>query len=137
MNQDVALGITTSLTQADLAALRAELKIGNSIVILAEEQPFLGVLSPASLGGSASHGHIYVRDVDEFVAKALSNGTTEMTPVTDTYWGDRMATLMDPFGHVWSVASRIENVSDEDIAERAKSYLEINLQEESLSELAA
>lgn len=117
--------------------LHAELKIGNSVIILTEEQPFLGVLSPASLGGSATHGHIYIKDVDDFVGKALDNGATEMTPVTDTYWGDRMATLVDPFGHVWTVASRVENLSDEDIAERAKSFLEINPDDDSLSELAA
>ena len=117
--------------------LHAELKIGNSVIILTEENPLLGVLSPASLGGSATHGHIYIRSVDEFVANALDNGARVLTAVTDTYWGDRMATLVDPFGHVWTVASRIENLSDEDIAERAKAGLEAIPQEISLSELAA
>lgn len=129
---------TKRLYNADRTwTLHAELKIGNSVVILAEEKPFFGILSPESLGGSATHGHIYIKDVDDFLERALSNGATEITPVTDTYWGDRMATLVDPFGHVWTVASRVENLSDEDIAERAKSFLETNPEEDSLPELAA
>ena len=129
---------TKRLTSADGAwTVHAELKIGTSIVILAEEQPFLGVLSPVSLGGSAMHGHIYIKDVDSFMETALGNGATEMTAVTDTYWGDRMATLADPFGHIWTVASRIENLSDEDIAERAKSHLGMDSDDDALRELAA
>ena len=129
---------TKRLYNADATwILHAELKIGNSVVFLAEENPFLGILSPNSLGGSATLGHLYVKNIDGFVEKALTAGATEITPIADTYWGDRMGKLADPFGHVWTVASRVENVSAEEIAERVKSIAGIDPDRDFLPELAA
>ena len=103
----------------------AEVKIGTSVVILTEEQPAYGLLAPTSLGGSATRGHLYVRNVDTFIERAVEHGAVELAATADTYWGDRMATIVDPFGHVWTVASRVENLTEEEIEERASAGLEV------------
>ncbi len=105
---------------AGLVALHAELKIGNSIIFLAEEDPALGILSPTSLGGSPTLVHLYVADVDQVWQQALAAGAAEVVPLANTYWGDRFGKIADPFGHVWSVASRVENVPFGELAERTK-----------------
>lgn len=117
--------------------LHVELKIGNSVVFLNEEVPAQGLLSPCSLGGSSSVGHLYVNNVDEFVEKAVLAGADELQSPTDTYWGDRMGRLIDPFGHIWTVASRIEIVSREDVEQRAKMMTTIGHETNPLPELAA
>jgi PhnB protein len=105
---------------AGLVALHAELKIGNSIIFLAEEDPALGILSPTSLGGSPTLVHLYVADVDQVWQQALAAGAAEVVPLADTYWGDRFGKIADPFGHVWAVASRVENVPFGELVERTK-----------------
>ena len=104
----------------DGVVLHAELKIGNSVIFLTEEDPALGIFSPASLGGSPTLVHLYVEDVDTAWARALAAGAVEVMPLVDTYWGDRFGKLADPFGHVWTLASRVERVSRDELAERAK-----------------
>ena len=90
------------------------------MVSLAEEDLALGILSPTTLGYSPLLVHLYVSDVDEFWARALAAGATEVQPLSDAYWGDRFGKLADPFGHYWSVASRVEHVTRDELVERTK-----------------
>jgi uncharacterized glyoxalase superfamily protein PhnB len=94
--------------------MHAELKIGDSILYLCDE--FEGIArSPLSLGGSPVTLHIYVENVDEFFNRAVEAGATVRMAVADQFWGDRYGKLSDPFGHDWSVATHIKNVTEEDI----------------------
>ncbi len=119
----VALGAEEKVRLYDaagLVVLHAELKIGNSAIFLAEENPTLGIFSPLSLGGSPTLVHLYVADVDRVWQEALDAGATQVMPLADTYWGDRFGKIADPFGHVWSLASRVEKVPFDELVERTK-----------------
>jgi PhnB protein len=122
---------------ADGAVVHAELKIGNSVVFLNEEDPTLGIFSPASLGASPTLVHLYVQDVDAAWSRAIAAGATEVVPLVDTYWGDRFGKLADLSGHIWSVASRVERVSRNELIERAKVATQPQPLCEALPELAA
>lgn len=104
----------------DTLVVHAELKIGNSIIVLNEESPHAGILSPLSLGGCAMAIHLYVEDVDQLCQQAVGAGATTILAPREAYWGDRWAKLQDPFGHCWSVATRVKKLSKVEIAERAK-----------------
>jgi PhnB protein len=97
----------------------AELLIGDSLIMLSDEFPELGVRSPKSLGGTSVTLSVYVEDVDGVFDRALQEGATVLRPIADQFYGDRSGTLEDPFGHRWSVATHIEDVSPEEMARRA------------------
>jgi PhnB protein len=99
----------------------AELKIGSAIIMMADEHPETGIVSPESLGGTPVHLMIYVEDVDAFTTRAVSLGLQVLRPVADQFYGDRSGQFKDPFGHVWAFATHIEDVSPEEMNERAKS----------------
>ena len=99
--------------------MHAELKIGDSIVMLGDENPQFGALSPLSIGGTASSLHVYVANVDAVVQKAIDAGAKSVRPVADQFYGDRSGTVIDPFGHMWSVATHIEDVAPEEMRRRA------------------
>jgi PhnB protein len=101
----------------------AEIKIGDSTIMLADEYPAMGNRSPESLGGTASSIHLYVEDVDAVAERALSNGAKEVRPVTNQFYGDRSGTFADPFGHIWSIATHIEDVSMEELQNRMKAAM--------------
>ena len=86
----------------------AEIRIGDSVVMLADEFPEAGHLSPQSRGGPTSSLMIYLEDVDSAFERAVSAGCTAERPPEDQFWGDRMGTLLDPFGHRWSLATHKE-----------------------------
>jgi PhnB protein len=96
----------------------AEIKIGDSHVMLSDEWPDLDLLGPARRGGATASLMIYVTDVDVAFKRALEAGATQERPVEDQFWGDRMGTLVDPFGHRWTLATHVEDVSDEEIQRR-------------------
>lgn len=96
----------------------AEIKIGDSVVMLADENPDWDAKSPESYGGSPVHLMIYVEDVDQVFKQSLGAGATERRPVKDQFYGDRSGTLADPFGHTWTIATHIEDVSEEEIQKR-------------------
>jgi PhnB protein len=98
--------------------MHAELKIGDSIVMLGEEEPQMGASSPQTIGGSPVSLLIYVKDVDASFARADKAGCTVQMPLTDMFWGDRYGKLLDPFGHHWALATHKEDVSPEDMAKR-------------------
>ena len=100
----------------------AELKIGDSIFMLADEFPDMGHLSPKSRGGPTSSFVLYVDDVDTAVPKAINAGAKELRPVEDQFWGDRMGTLADPFGHHWSLTTAKEEVAPEELQRRMEEW---------------
>jgi PhnB protein len=97
----------------------AEIKIGDSPIMLADEHPEMGALSPATVGGNPMSLMIYVDDADKMFNAAIAAGGTEMKPLQDQFYGDRSGTLKDPFGHVWTVATHKEDLTPEEIDARA------------------
>jgi PhnB protein len=97
----------------------AEIKIGNSILMLADEAPEMGARSPDAIGGSAVHLMIYVEDCDRVFKRALEHGARETRPLKDQFYGDRSGNLTDPFGHCWTIATHKEDVSPEELQRRA------------------
>jgi len=98
--------------------MHAEVKIGNSMLMLADENPERGNLSPQSIGGTATSIMFYCDDVDAVFSRAVSLGAkSEMAPA-DQFWGDRMGNLVDPFGHKWAIATHKEDVSPEEMKKR-------------------
>lgn len=100
----------------------AEIKIGDSHVMLADEFPDMGHLGPKSRGGTTVSLLLYVNDVDSAFRKAIAEGATEEKPLEDQFWGDRMGTLADPFGHQWSLATHTEDVPPQELESRMKAF---------------
>lgn len=97
--------------------MHAAVRIGDSTLMLVDAFPEWGALGPKALNGSPVTIHLYVDDVDATVAQAVSAGATVTLPVSDTFWGDRYGQLVDPFGHRWSVATHIRDLTPEQIQE--------------------
>jgi PhnB protein len=96
----------------------AEIRIGDSHVMLADEHPDMDLLGPESRGGATSSLMIYVEDVDSVFAEAIEAGATEERAVQDQFYGDRSGTLVDPFGHRWTIATHVEDVAPEEMQRR-------------------
>jgi PhnB protein len=97
----------------------AELEIGDSLIMLADEHPAMGALAPPTVGGTPVGLHLYLEDVDAVAAKAVAAGATLKRPVENQFYGDRLGSLIDPFGHLWHISTHVEDVSPEEIARRA------------------
>lgn len=100
----------------------AELKIGDSIIFLADEVPAFGNKSPQSLGGSTGGLYLYVNDVDKSYQRAVDAGGKSTMPVMDMFWGDRMGNFTDPFGHNWTLATHTKDMSIEEMQEGEKQF---------------
>lgn len=98
----------------------AEIRIGDSPIMLADEHPDIDFLGPESRGGTTVGILIYTEDVDALFRRALEAGATEVRPLKDEFYGDRMGTVRDPFGHVWHLATHKEDLSPEEMEERMK-----------------
>lgn len=98
----------------------AEIRIGDSIVMLADEHPEMGARAPRSYGGSPVLIHLYVENVDAVVAAAVAAGARMTRPVENQFYGDRSGGVEDPFGHQWHVTTHVEDVSTEEIRRRAE-----------------
>ncbi len=96
----------------------AEIKIGDSFLMLSDEMPGGGNRSPKSLGGTTASVFLYVNDVDSAYKKAVEAGATGDMPPTDMFWGDRFGKLTDPFGHTWAMATHKEDVAPEEMQKR-------------------
>jgi PhnB protein len=101
----------------------AELEIGDSIVMLSDPFPQASTKPPKELGGTSASVFLYVEDVDSVVQDAIDAGATITMPVEDQFWGDRFGSVTDPFGHLWSIATHVEDVPPEEMAERAKAAM--------------
>jgi PhnB protein len=101
----------------------AEIKIGGARIMLADEFPEMGAKSPQTIGGSPVSIMIYVEDVDSFFKRAVNAGAKVVTPVENKFYGDRSATLHDPFGHQWHFATHVEDVPPEEMAKRAEAFM--------------
>ena len=102
-----------------LSVAHCELKIGNSMLILCDENPAFGIHAPTTLGATPVSVHLYFEDVDAVWERAIEAGATVLVPLGDVYWGERYGKIIDPYGHVWSLATRIEDLSADEIASRA------------------
>ncbi|MCE9604005.1 MAG: VOC family protein [Planctomycetia bacterium] len=102
----------------------AELKIGEGVIMLADEFPDMGFRGPESLGGTPVSMMFYVENVDAQVEAAIAAGAKIKKPLQNQFYGDRSATLTDPFGHVWTIATHIEEVPAEEMQKRAAAFIE-------------
>ncbi len=100
----------------DGKVMHALLKVGDSMLMLNDEFPEWGALSPLSSGGSGVTLHVYLENVDAAFAQAVSAGATVKMPVMDQFWGDRYGIVTDPYGHQWSLATHVRDMSQEDMA---------------------
>ena len=100
----------------------AEIEIGTGLVMLADEFPDHGFLSPLTIGGTPVTVHVYVEDADAVFAKAVEHGARITREMENQFYGDRSGQFVDPWGHKWNVASHVEDVSDEEMARRAAEF---------------
>jgi len=107
------------MAQPDGRIGHAEIKIGDSPIMLADEHPGMGYRSPQSLGGSSVSIMLYVENVDALFAQAVAAGGKVTMPVKDQFYGDRSGTLSDPFGHVWTISTHKEDLAPEEMKKRA------------------
>lgn len=101
----------------------AELDVGDSCIMLADEFPEIGARGPKSVGGAPVNLYLYVEDVDAVVGKAIAAGAREVRAVEDQFYGDRMGTIEDPFGHVWHISTHVEDVPPDELERRAKAAM--------------
>jgi len=97
----------------------AEIRVGESVIMLEDENPQMGSRSPQTIGGSPVSLYLYVEDVDAVFRRAIAAGASEERPVQDQFYGDRCGTIKDPFGHIWHIATHKEDLSPEEIGKRA------------------
>ena len=116
-----AFGATELFRMADPSGKvgHAEIKIGDSHIMLADEYPEMDARSPQAIGGTPVGLMLYLQDCDSVVAKAVSLGAKVAKPVQDQFYGDRSGTILDPFGHKWTIATHKEDVSPEEMQKRA------------------
>ncbi len=101
----------------------AEIKIGDSVIFVADESPEMGMTkSPQTLGGCTGGVMLYVDDVDTTFQQAVDAGGKSFKPLADMFWGDRFGSLTDPFGHVWSIATHKEDVAPAEMEKRAQNF---------------
>lgn len=117
-----AFGATEQFRMADTSGgiAHAEIKIGNSVIMLSDEHPRMGHRGPRSLGGSPVGIMLYVENVDDVFGRAIKAGGKEQRPVTNQFYGDRTGTLEDPFGHVWTISTHVEDVPADEMKRRAE-----------------
>jgi PhnB protein len=112
--------VTVRMDGPDGRVGHAELKIGDSIIMLADENPQMGSVSATTIGNSPVSLYVYLPDVDRVVEKAQAEGAKIVKPVQDQFYGDRSGFLQDPFGHFWGIATHVEDVSPQEMKERMK-----------------
>jgi len=104
--------------------MHAEIQIGDSRIMLADEFPEMGAKSPSSLGGTPVSMAVYVEDVDARFKQAIAAGAKEMRPVQDQFYGDRSGTLVDPFGHTWTIGTHKEDLSPAELEKRMAAWMQ-------------
>jgi PhnB protein len=119
-----AFGAEESVRTAgpDGRIMHAEMRLGDSVIMLSDEFPEQGIKSPQSLGGSSAGIFLYVESVDAAFKRAVDAGCAVKMPPTDMFWGDRFARLTDPFGHAWALATHVEDVPKDEILRRLQQH---------------
>jgi PhnB protein len=112
------------LQAPDGTIAHAEIKIGDSHIMLGEENADWGAISPTTLGGTGGGIMLYVENVDQICERAVEAGATLKRPAKDEFYGDRVGIIVDPFGHQWNVATHVEDVSNEEVAKRFNAMFE-------------
>lgn len=112
---------TIRMPGPDGRIMHAEVKIGNSMLMLSDENPDRGQLSPQTIGGTGVSIMLYTESVDATFEKAVAAGARADQPPTDMFWGDRMANITDPFGHMWAIATHTKDVSPEEMEKAMQS----------------
>lgn len=112
------------MTAPDGSIAHAEIRIGDSVIMLGEENPAWGVKSPATLGGTHGSLHIYVDNADAAFDQALKAGATVRMPLENAFWGDRYGKVTDPFGHEWGIATRVKEMTEQEIQEAGRVWME-------------
>jgi PhnB protein len=110
----------------DGTVMHAELRIGDSVVMMGEEAPEMGATSPATLGGATAGLMLYVQDCDRAFAQAVKAGATSVQEPTDMFWGDRYGQLKDPFGHRWSIATHVKDLTPEQLKRAEAAWMKEN-----------
>ena len=108
----------------DGKTMHAMIQIGDSFVMMSDEFPQMGALSPTTVGGTSTTIHLYVEDADKIYAKAIESGATPAMPIMDAFWGDRYGSVIDPFGHSWAIATHEVDMSPEEMQKAAKEFME-------------
>jgi uncharacterized glyoxalase superfamily protein PhnB len=104
------------------SVMHAELKIGNSRIMLSDEFPQMNCRSPQSLGGTGIYIHMYVEDADATFNKAVAAGAKPTMPIMNAFWGDRYGQIEDPFGHIWGIATHKIDMSPEELAKAGQEF---------------
>jgi uncharacterized glyoxalase superfamily protein PhnB len=102
--------------------LHAMIQIGDSFVMMSDEFPAMGLKSPTTIGGTAVTLHLYVEDADKTFKQAVSEGAIVTMPIMDAFWGDRFGTIMDPYGHSWSIATHKIDMTPEGMRKAGEEY---------------
>ncbi|MDE1876108.1 MAG: VOC family protein [Thaumarchaeota archaeon] len=103
--------------------MHAEIKIGDSIIMLNDEYLQMGCMSPQSVGGTTNGIFLYVQNADETYNKAISAGAKSKTPMMDAFWGDRFGSILDPFGHVWSIVTHKKDMTVDEIKKAGEEFM--------------
>ena len=114
---------TVRMPTPDGKVMHAEIRIGDSMLMLSDEAPDWGAHAPKHYGGSPVHVMLYLPDADATYAQALAAGATSIRPMENQFWGDRMGRIADPFGHQWSLATHVEDVEPEEMERRFKAAM--------------
>ena len=114
---------TVRMPTPDGKIMHAEIRIGDSMLMLSDEAPDWGARAPQHYGGSPTHVMLYLPDADATFAAALAAGATVVRPMENQFWGDRMGRVADPFGHHWSLGTHVEDVEPEEMERRFKAMM--------------
>ena len=105
------------------SVVHSEMRIGDSVVMLADEVPAMGHVGPQTLGGTSTTLVVYVQDVDTVFARAIAAGAKEQRPLKNEFYGDRAGSLIDPFGHMWMLQTHVEDVAPEEMERRMQAMM--------------
>lgn len=108
----------------DGKVMHAMIQIGNSVIMLADEFPEMGIVGPNTLGGTSTILHIYTDDADKLFSQAVNAGAIPVMPIADMFWGDRYGQVKDPYGHIWAIATHIRDVSPQEMEKAMKEISE-------------
>ena len=111
------------LTDPEGRVSHAEIRVGNSVIMIADEHPEMDFLGPKSRGGTTVSLMLYVDDADQCFQRAIDHGAEELRPLCDQFYGDRSGTVTDPWGHVWTIATHVEDLTPDELRQRFRELM--------------